>query len=125
MPPNMYSHAIQSPHVTNAARPPQLSLVLPQASKGEPSRKTGASKNSIPAGPLQLANYIPKQFLPSGVIRAALDQIRINEITASLAHEGETTTFEQQVKLDGRRLIKPSTTPATMDSIAADLIART
>ena len=119
----MSSYAIQSPHVSNAARPPQLSLAHPQASNGDPSRKTGASKISIPAGPL--ANYIPKHFLPSGVIRAALDQIRINEITASLAHEGETTTFEQQVKLDARRLIKSSTTPATMDSIAADLIART
>ena len=118
----MSSYDIQSLHVTNAARPPQLSLGHPQVKNSDPGRKTGANKFSIPLGPL--AKYIPKHFRPSGVIRAALDQIRINSITAELAHEGESTTFDQQVKVDGRRLIKSTTTASTLDSIAADLITR-
>jgi len=118
----MSSFNIQSPHVTNAAPPPKLSLAHPQTANSDPNRKTGVGKITIPVGPL--INYVPKHFLPSGVLRAALDQIRIHEVTASLSHEGETNTFEQQVKIDGRRLIKSTTTPATLDSIAADLISR-
>ena len=51
-----------------------------------------------------------------------LDGIRMLGTAADLAGAGEDTTFDRQVKIDGRNRISKDTTPKTLDSIAVDLI---
>ena len=106
--------------VSNAARPPPLSLSYPHANLEHPLRKTGGQKLTIPHG--TLVGLLDPALVKPGVLRALLDCIRVAGIAGVLAGTGEDTTFDRQVKIDGRNRISKDTTPKTLDSIAVDLI---
>ena len=106
--------------VSNAARPPALSLGYPHTTLEHPGRKTGGQKLTIPQG--SLPGLLDPALVKPGVLRTLLDGIRIADSAAALAGTGEATTFDRQVKIDGRNRISKDTTPRTLDSIAVDLI---
>ena len=108
--------------VSNAARPPALSLGYPHTTLEHPGRKTGGQKLTIPQG--SLPGLLDPALVKPGVLRTLLDGIRIADSAAALAGTGEATTFDRQVKIDGRNRISKDTTPRTLDSIAVDLITK-
>ena len=123
-PPNPYTKMStpDTPFISNASRPPVLPLSHPMAKNENPSRANGQAKITIPAGPLSI--FIPAALAAPGVLHYTLDAIRITDSIASLAHPDEPTIFEQQIKIEGRRIIKSTTSPSTLDKIASDLLSR-
>lgn len=113
---------METPDISNSARPQVLAADHPTATIENPTRATGANKIKI--HPSNIDGILPAWLAPPGVLRATIDLGLVNsdDFIVSLAHSSETTLFERQIRVEGFQLITSQRTENTLDKVAATLL---
>ena len=113
---------MQTPDVSNAARPPPLREDYPTANMEYPERASGQAKIKIHH--TNIDGILPPWLEPPGVLRAMLDLVLADDggHTSSLSHPSEKTLYERQVRVEGYQIITSVRTESTLDKIAATLL---
>ena len=114
---------MDQPRFSNADRPPiELSLHYTCATLANSARKVGSNRIEIPKG--SLVPFLPKYAAFPDVLRIMIDQAVTEENMKRLSGPGEVTSVQRQPSINGRRRIHATTTRATLNMIAINVIRR-